>query len=34
LLDEHNIGYVGAGVTQEESREIFGWENNNMKFCL
>ena len=34
LLDEHNIGYVGAGVTQEESREIFGWENNNIKFCL
>ena len=34
LLDKHNIGYVWAWVTQEESREIFSWENNNMKFCL
>ena len=34
LLDKHNIGYVGAGLTQEESREIFSWENNNIKFCL
>jgi poly-gamma-glutamate synthesis protein (capsule biosynthesis protein) len=34
LLDKHNIGYVWAGLTQEESREIFSWENNNMKFCL
>jgi poly-gamma-glutamate synthesis protein (capsule biosynthesis protein) len=34
LLDKHNIGYVWAWVTQEESREIFWWENNNIKFCL
>lgn len=34
LLDKHNIGYVWAWVTQEESREIFAWENNNIKFCL
>lgn len=34
LLNQHNIGYVWAGLTQEESREIFGWENNNIKFCL
>jgi len=34
LLDKHNIGYVWAGLTQEESREIFSWENNNIKFCL
>ena len=26
LLDKYNIGYVWAGLTQEESREIFGWE--------
>ena len=34
LLDEHHIGYVWAGLTQEESREIFTWENNLIKFCL
>jgi len=34
LLDKHNIGYVWAGLTPEESREIFSWENNNIKFCL
>ena len=34
LLDKHNIGYVWAGLTQEESREIFSWDNNDIKFCL
>ena len=34
LLDKHNIGYVWAWLTKEESREIFNWENNNIKFCL
>ena len=34
LLNQHNIGYVWAGLTQEESREIFTWDNNDIKFCL
>jgi hypothetical protein len=34
LLNEHNIGYVWAGLTNEESREIFTWNNNDIKFCL
>ena len=34
LLKEHNIGYVWAGMTQEESRNIFSWENNDIKFCI
>ena len=34
LLDKHNIGYVGAGLTQEESRKFFTWSNNDIKFCL
>ena len=34
LLNQHNIGYVWAGLTQEESREIFMWDNNDIKFCL
>ena len=34
LLDEHHIGYVWAGLTQEESRGTFTWENNQIKFCL
>ncbi len=34
LLDEHNIGYVWAGLTKEESREVFTWDNNDIKFCL
>ncbi len=34
LLDKHDIGYVWAGLTQEESREIFIWNNNDIKFCL
>lgn len=34
LLDEHDIGYVWAWLTREESREIFNWENSSIKFCL
>lgn len=34
LLNEHNIGYVWAWLTPEESKEIYIWENNNIKFCL
>ena len=34
LLNQHNIGYVWAGLTEEESREIFTWGNNDIKFCL
>ena len=34
LLNEHNIGFVWAWLTKEESREIFTWENNDIKFCL
>ena len=34
LLNEHNIGYVWAWLTQEESREIFTWNNNWINFCL
>ena len=34
LLNEYNIGYVWAGISQEESREIFTWDNNSIKFCL
>ena len=34
LLNKHNIGYVWAGLTQNESREIFTRDNNNIKFCL
>jgi len=34
LLEEHNIAYVWAGLTQEESREIFTWDNNDIKFCI
>ena len=34
LLDKHNIDYVWAGLTQEESRKFFTWNNNDIKFCL
>lgn len=34
VLAKHNISYVWAWLTQEESREIFTWENNLIKFCL
>jgi hypothetical protein len=34
LLDKHNIGYVWAWLSPEESREIFTWDNNDIKFCL
>ena len=34
LLDQNNISYVWAGLTQEESREIFTWDNNDIKFCI
>ena len=34
LLDWYNIGYVWAWLTQEESREIFTWDNNDIKFCI
>ena len=34
LLNEHNIGFVWAWLTKEESRQIFAWENNDIKFCL
>ena len=34
LLKEHNIGYVWAWTTQEESKKIFSWENNDIKFCI
>ena len=34
LLNENNIYSVWAGFSKEESREIFTWENNSIKFCL
>ena len=34
LLDKHNINYVWAWLTLEESRKIFVWNNNDIKFCL
>lgn len=34
LLAENWIYKVWAGLTNEESREIFTWENNEIKFCL
>ena len=34
VLKENNIYSVWAWFTQEESREIFTWENNWIKFCL
>ena len=34
VLGENNIYSVWAWFTQEESREIFTWENNWIKFCL
>ena len=34
VLNKHNIYYIWAGLNQDESREIFTWNNNNIKFCL
>lgn len=34
LLADNWIYKVWAGLTNEESREIFTWENNDIKFCL
>lgn len=34
LLDKNWIYKVWAGLTPEESREIFTWRNNLIKFCL
>ena len=34
LLNENNIYSVWAGFSREESREIFMWDNNSIKFCL
>ncbi len=34
LLDEYGINYIGAWLNPEESREIFVWENNDIKFCI
>ena len=34
LLKKYEIYSVGAGFSKEESREIFTWENNSIKFCL
>lgn len=34
LLGKNNIYSVWAGFSEDESREIFSWENNWIKFCL
>ena len=34
VLNENNIYSVWAWFTQEESREVFIWQNNWIKFCL
>ena len=34
ILGENNIYSVWAWFSKEESREIFTWENNDIKFCL
>ena len=34
VLGENGIYYVWAWFTQEESRKIFDWENEWIKFCL
>ena len=34
ILGENNIYSVWAWFSKEESREIFTWKNNDIKFCL